>query len=357
MTDSDLRIDPAALTQFAAAVLTAAGARPADADAVAAHLVDANLKGHDSHGVGLLPVYLHHIRKGLVSLEAEDRVLRETAVLLQVDADGGWGAPAGTRLIDCAADKAHAEGLATATLGHAHHLGRIGAYAEHAAATGLASIHFVNVTDHAPLVAPFRGSDARFGTNPVCIGFPGTAKRPPFILDMATSRIALGKVRVAAAKGLTVPQGSLIDEKGMPTTDPSGMAGFELTGALTPMGRHKGYGLAFACELLAGLLSGGGTIQPGHERRGGLQNGLFSVLVDPGAFGERDWMDAEIEALTDYVRASPPMDWDSPVLCPGDPERAMAGKRSREGIPVDAETVERLNTAAEKVGAKARLDV
>ena len=355
MHTTDRRIDADTLRGFLQSALAAAGARKSDAASVAAHLADANLKGHDSHGAGLLPVYLRHIRKDLVRLDAEDRILRETGVLLQVDAEGGWGAPAGFRLIDRAAAKAREHGLAAATIGHVHHLGRIGAYGERAAAAGLASMHFVSVGDHAPLVAPYRGSDARFGTNPVCIAYPPTAKRPAFVHDMATSRIALGKVRVAANKGVAIPEGSLIDDKGMPTTDPSGLAGFELKGALTPTGRHKGYGLAFACELLAGVLSGAGTIQPGRERRGGLQNSMLSVLIDPAAFGDTDWMEAEVDALAEYALASPPMDWDSPVLYPGDPERAAAGKREREGIPMDETTIAQLNKAAEAAGSGERL--
>ena len=355
MHTPERRIDAGTLRGFLQSVLAGAGAREDDAACVAGHLTDANLKGHDSHGAGLLPVYLRHIREGLVQLDAQDRIVKETGVLLQVDAGGGWGAPAGFRLIDRAASKARKHGLAAATIGHVHHLGRIGAYGERAAEAGLVSLHFVNVTDHAPLVAPYRGSDARFGTNPVCIAYPPAGKRPAFVHDMATSRIALGKVRVAANKGVTIPEGSLIDDKGMPTTDPSGLAGFELKGALTPMGRHKGYGLAFACELLAGVLSGAGTIQPGHERRGGLQNAMLSILIDPAAFGDTAWMEAEVEALADYALGSPPMDWDSPVLYPGDPERAAAGKREREGIPMDETTIDQLNKAAAKAGSTARL--
>ena len=349
------RIDASELERFVARVLIAAGARRDDAAATAAHLVEADLKGHDSHGAALLPTYLDHIRDGLVTLDASDRIVRETPVLLQIDADGGWGVPVTHRLMARAIDKAKTCGLAAATLSHAHHIGRIGAYAEQAAEAGLVSLHFVNVTDHAPLVAPYRGSDARFGTNPVCIAFPATAARPAFVHDMATSRIALGKVRVAAARGLPVTDGCLIDTRGMPTTDPTGMAGFDMKGALTPAGLHKGYGLAFACEFLAGILSGNGTIQPQNPRRGGLQNGLFSVLVDPSAFGDPDWMEREMDAMADYALASPPMDWDSPVLYPGAPERAFEGKRRREGIPVDAATLARLNAAAEAAGIADRL--
>ena len=355
MTDTERRFGPDRLETFAALLLETAGARPADAAAVAHHLVDANLKGHDSHGVGLLPAYAHHIAKDLVNTAAEASTIKETTILLQVDADGGWGGPAGLRLMEQASAKAKEHGLAAATIGNAHHLGRIGAFAERAAEAGLVSMHFVNVTDHAPLVAPYRGSDARFGTNPVCIAFPPTPRRALFLLDMATSRIALGKIRVAANKGKTLAPGCLIDEKGMPTTDPSGMAGFEVKGALTPMSRHKGYGLAFACELLAGVLSGSGTIQPDNPRRGGIQNRMLSILIDPDAFGDRSWMDTEIEAMADYALASPPMDWDSPVLYPGDPERALFGKRSREGIPLDLKTLEQLNKTAEAVGLEERL--
>ncbi len=355
MSAPERRLDPSELQTYCHTILCAGGAREADAGCVAAHLVDANLKGHDSHGAGLLPAYAGHMKRGLVNLEASEQVLTDTGVILRIDADGGWGAPAGRRLIEQAGAKAKEHGLAAATLGHAHHLGRIGAYAEQAAASGLVSLHFVNVTDHTPLVAPYRGSDARFGTNPICIGYPATPSRPAFLLDMATSQIALGKVRIAANRGVALPGGSLIDKRGMPTTDPSGMAGFELEGALTPLGKHKGYGLAFACELLAGVLGGGGTIQPGTPRRGGITNGLFSILIDPAAFGDPDWMQTETDAMARYALASPPMDWDSPVLYPGDPERAIAGKRGKEGIPLDEITIGQLNKTAEALGLAARL--
>ena len=349
------RIPAQRLTGFCSDALERAGARPEDAAEVAAHLVDANLAGHDSHGVGMLPAYLSHIRKGLVETQADSQVLQDKGAIIQHDAGRGWGKPAARRLFETAIERASTLGLTAATLGNAHHLGRIGAYGELISDAGLASLHFVNVTDHAPLVAPFRGSDARFGTNPVCIAFPATGNRGAFLLDMATSRIALGKARVAANKGEKVPMGSIINAHGMPTDDPGGMAGFELEGALTPLGRHKGYGLAFACELLAGILSSGGTLQPNNERRGGIQNHLFSILIKPDAFGDPAWMEAEIDAMADYALASPPMDWDSPVLYPGDPERAWRGKREREGIPLDDTTIDQLNAAAEAAGSNERL--
>jgi LDH2 family malate/lactate/ureidoglycolate dehydrogenase len=355
MTERNSRLTAAALQGFGAALLVGAGARQTDADSVAAHLVGAILAGPGGAGIGLLPSYLDQLRGGLVDAASTDSVLADTAVLLRVDANGGWGAPACERMIDRAGAKALEHGLAAATLANAHDLGRIGAYGERAARSGLAAMIFVNVTDQTPIVAPFHGSDARFGTNPVCIAFPATSQRATFLLDMATSRISLGTVQQAAARGQTVPAGSLLDANGMPTTDPTGMVGPDYKGAIRPAGQHKGYGLAFACELFAGVLSGGGTIQPEHPRRGGIRNGLFAILINPASFGDPDWMEHEIEAMASYALASPPIDWDSPVLYPGDPERALRGKRERDGIPLDAVTVKALNAAAMKLRLKDRL--
>jgi uncharacterized oxidoreductase len=355
MTAKDARLPAPEMTAFATALLRAAGARSADAITIAEHLVDASLAGHDSNGIGLLPGWLDQVDRQFVNLDSSERTLAETAIILRIDADGGWGAPAARRLIERAGAKALEHGLAAASLGNVHDLGRIGAWGEQAATAGLAALLFVNVTGQPPVVAPFHGSDARFGTDPICIAFPATAQRSAFLLDMATSRISLGRLKIAAAKGQDIPPGSLINEHGMPTTDPAGMSGEPRKGALTPMGRHKGYGLALACELLGGVLSGGGTIQPEHPRTGAVRNGLFAVLINPAMFGEAGWMEREIEAMASYALASPPMDWDSPVLYPGDPERALRGKRLRDGIPMPAELIEQLNAAAAARGVDLRL--
>ncbi|WP_417496807.1 Ldh family oxidoreductase [Maricaulis sp.] len=355
MKNQDIRLPAPQLTGFAESLLLASGTPAAEAASVAQHLVGSSLAGHDSNGIGLLPLWLDHARRKFVNVDSTPTVLAETGIILRIDAGGGWGPPAAESLIERAGAKALEHGLAAATLGGVHDLGRIGAYGEQAAAAGLAALIFVNVTGQAPIVAPFHGSDARFGTDPVCIAFPATANRSAFLLDMATSRISLGRLRIAAARGQDIPPGSLLNEHGMAITDPAGMAGEPRKGALTPMGRHKGYGLALACELLGGVLSGSGTIQPEHPRGGATRNGLFAILINPAMFGEAGWMEHEIEALANYALASPPMDWDSPVLYPGDPERALRGKRLREGVPVSADLVEALNAAAAATGSEARL--
>ena len=185
--------------------------------------------------------------------------------------------------------------------------------------------------------------------NPVCIALPGTDRQPPLLLDMATSAIAMGKVRVARNEGKPVPDGVLIDPAGQPTRDPNVMYR-EPHGALRPFGGHKGYALAVVTELLAGALSGGPTIQPGNPRLGGVINNMLAVLIDPARLAGVDWLRREIDGFVDYVKASPPADPDEPVLVPGDPERLAREERSRTGIVVDATTWEEILDAAEKLG-------
>jgi uncharacterized oxidoreductase len=183
----------------------------------------------------------------------------------------------------------------------------------------------------------------------VCIAIPATEKQPAILLDMATSAIAMGKVRVAKNEGHEVPEGVLIDEKGKATRDPSVMYG-EKIGALRTFGGHKGYALAIVTELLAGALSGGPTIQPGNVRKGGTINNMFAVLVDPARLAGVDWLRREVDGFIEYVKASPPADADEPVLVPGDPERHARQERARTGIEVDATTWDEILQAGEVVG-------
>jgi len=225
----------------------------------------------------------------------------------------------------------------------------VGVYGEMATAAGLVSLHFVNVADHRALVAPFRGGDARFSTNPVCIALPPTERQPAVLLDMATSGVAMGKVRVARNEGKPAPDGTLIDARGQATRDPHVMYS-EPQGAMLPFGGHKGYGLAVVAELLAGALSGGPTIHPGNARLGGIINNMFAVLVDPARLAGVDWLRREIDGFVDYVKASPPADPTLPVLVPGDPERIAHAERTRDGIYVDPTTWEELLAAGETLG-------
>jgi uncharacterized oxidoreductase len=337
------------LRAIGGAVIRAGGSSAEEARLVADHLVEANLAGHDSHGIGMIPAYVRHVLAKLVIPNTRVKTVKDDGPTLMFDGQRGYGRAVAGEAVAAAIARCRETGVVALTLANAHHIGRVGAYGELASAAGLVSLHFVNVTDHRALVAPFRGTDARFVTNPVCIGFPGTERQPPILLDMATSAIAMGKVRVAKNEGKPVDAGVLIDETGRPTRDPNVMYR-EPQGALLPFGGHKGYALAVVTELLAGALSGGPTIQPGNPRMGGTINHMFSVLVDPARLAGVDWLRREIDGFVEYVKASPPADGAAPVLVPGDPERLARERRQRDGIDVDDITWGEVLAAGEQLG-------
>lgn len=343
-----MHLSPEELRRVARVILEAGGSERPEAEVVSDHLVLANLSGHDSHGVGMLPTYVRNLRNGLLFPNRKPELVQDSGAILVFDGQRGYGQAVGRLAMLAAIERCQTTGLVLMTLRNAHHIGRVGTYGEMAADAGLVSMHFVNVTDHDPIVAPFRGSDARFVTNPVCLVMPGTENQPPIILDMATSKIAAGKARVAFNKGEEVSEGTLIDSSGRPTRDPSVL--FEQpSGALLPFGEHKGYGLALFGELLGGLLSGGGTIQPGNPRQGSIINNMLTVLIDPARLVDTTWMAAEIEAFVEHCKASPPAKSDEPVLVPGDPERQSRIDRA-SAIPIDTETWEQILKAAEILG-------
>jgi uncharacterized oxidoreductase len=213
------------------------------------------------------------------------------------------------------------------------------------AMAGLVSLHFVNITDQRPAVAPWRGSDGRFGTNPLCIALPGPAPDRPIIADMATSRIAMGKVRVARNKGEPIAPGTLLDSDGKPTTDPHVMYR-RPRGALMTFGEHKGYALAFICEMLAGAVTGSGTMRPERQDAESVTNGMLTIAIDPSRLVDQAWMLDEIAAMAGYITASPAARPEEPVLIPGDPERANRAQRLKQGVPIDEETWREVALAA-----------
>ena len=206
----------------------------------------------------------------------------------------------------------------------------------------------VNSHGAAARVAPPGGRVPRLSTNPLAIGVPNGDE--PLVLDFSTSATAEGKVRVKKIAGERTPEGWLLDSQGKPTTDPNVMFTDTERGALLPTGAHKGYGLMLACELLAGVLSGGGTIQPDSPREGAIVNNMLTVLIDPQRLVDLDWMAREIDAMVAYAKASPAANAAEPVLVAGDPERQHAADRHEHGIPVDPTTWRELEEAAEAVG-------
>ena len=337
---------PAELQSFIARLLGAAGSAEAEAREMAEHLVAANLAGHDSHGVGMVPTYMQHLADGHVHPNREPLRVGGNDPFAVFDGQMGYGQPVTNRVMDHAADIARRCGVALVSLRNAQHIGRVGAYGERLASQGLLSIHFVNAVYQANCVAPYRGSDARVMTNPICIAMPG---RTPVLLDFATSGIALGKTRVAYNKGVPVAPGRIIDHQGQPTTDPAALWE-EPRGALLPFGDHKGWGLAFVAELLGGVLTGGpnASDSPGQPR--GLVNGLFSIVMEPGRLIDTAWFDDTVAQVTAHVKASPAADPDAPVLVPGEPERQMRQLRTARGIPIDTTTWAQIAGCARALG-------
>jgi uncharacterized oxidoreductase len=190
----------------------------------------------------------------------------------------------------------------------------------------------------------------RFGTDPVCITFPAAKGEPPVVLDFATSRVAAGKLRVALNEGKKLPPGYLIDAHGNEANDAAVF--FRENGAMLPFGEHKGSGLALACELMAGVLTGGGAMQadiPNH----GVKNGMFSIVLDPARFGDTGRMEREMATLIGWVKSSPPRSGVEEVMVAGEPERKSRAKRLKDGIPIDANSWKELIGAAQQVGLPA----
>ncbi len=328
-------IASAQLTDIVTRFLQAAGSAPSEALIVAEHLVDANLKGHDSHGVGVLVQYAQSIQKGLLKPNTPARLVNDAGAVLQFSGDRGYGQRTGKEAMAAAIERAKTTGVCLMTLAKTNHLGRIGTYGEQAAAAGMISVHFVNITDYSfALVAPFCGSAARFGTNPICIAMPETPENPPFLLDFATSIVAVGKTRVAYMAGDKFDEEVMLDSTGIPTNDPKTMWE-EPTGALRAIAQHKGGGLIMACEFLAGLLSGGGTFQPDNAREGAIVNNMTAFVIDPSKLAPRDWFGEEYDAMVRYIRSSPaPFPEEHPILISGEPERMRKTQRLTSGIEI-----------------------
>ena len=336
-------IEEARLRAAMRLVVQGFGSSDAEVAAVADNLVDANLTGHDSHGIGMLPRYAEAYLEGGLVPNRHVTTLLDAGSLIRLDGQAGFGQVAGAEAMAVGIARARQLGCAIVALGNAHHLGRIGAWAELAVAEGLISLHFVNVVSRG-IVAPFGGSDARFGTNPFTAGIP-LPGREPFILDFATSVIAQGKTRVAHNKGEPVPPEHLIDNQGRPTTDPR-YSVIPPFGAILTFGQHKGYGMAVLCELLGGALAAGLALHDSDTSRKRILNGMLTVIIDPRALGETAAWEREALAFVDWVKASLPREGFPLVKIAGDPERISRAERSARGVPVDATSWQQILDAA-----------
>ena len=328
------------------ALAAAGGSEAIEARLVAENLVTANLVGHDSHGIGMMPRYVEALLEGGLHANQKPEVKLDAGALLVLDGRAGYGQTIGRDATMMAISRAKQHGTSITALGNSHHLGRIGHWAEMAVAEGLISMHFVNVRSFAR-VAAYGGADRKFGTNPVCIAIPLPGE-PPFVLDMATSAVAQGKLRVAHNKRVKVPKGWLIDDQGNPSDDPRWGVVPPL-GAMLTFGGHKGYGLAVACDLLGGALTGGGADAYENKTQRRVLNGMLSILIDPQRLGTQASFEKETRDYLAWLRASRPAPGFDRVRIAGEPERETRAKRAKEGIPVDDETWKEILAAAGKL--------
>jgi len=347
-----MRIQANDLVDLATKIFENSGANNAHAVEVAEHLVQANLKGHDSHGVGMIPTYANSLKQGYLDPAANIKVLKDKGAILLVDGQTGFGQVVGRQATELALKRVKNTGIVCLGLRNAHHLGRIGSYGEQCGKAGYASVHFVNVVGHEPQVVPFGGRDPRMTTNPFCCVVPRKGKSP-VVLDMATSAIALGKVRVAHMKGEPVVPGALVDHEGQATTDPA-VIYQEPRGALGPFGLHKGYGLALMCELLGGALAGEWTAQPEQPRPGTIINNMLMFVFDPDIFDGAEQFQKEVEAMLDYVLSSTPAKGVDRVRIPGQPEMEAMEERSAQGIEIDDKSWSGISAVADALGINTR---
>jgi uncharacterized oxidoreductase len=322
------------------------GSDSREVDLVTENLIQANLTGHDSHGIGMLPRYSEAFVEGGLKANAHVKTTLDGGAMLRLDGQAGFGQVIGHEAMELGIARAKQYGSCIVALGNSHHLCRIGAWAEMAVAANLVSVHFTNVISR-PIVAPFGGGDARFGTNPFTVGIP-VPGGDPILLDFATSVMAQGKARVAYNKGEQMPEGRLIDNKGNPTTDPK-FAVVEPHGAIVTFGEHKGYGLAVVCELLGGALAAGMACHEPATGEKRVLNGMLTILFDPAKLSSGALFGAEMKDFLDWVKASPPQPGFDKVRLAGEPEREMRAKRLAEGIPVDETSWGEILKAAERL--------
>jgi uncharacterized oxidoreductase len=353
---ADIPIPTAPLHRWIVDLFSAAGSCEREATLTADHLVGANLAGHDSHGVGMVPRYVQAMLAGELQLNQRIAIAHEAGSIVTVDGRRGMGQSVAHQAMEVAIERARTHGVCVMGLRNSHHLGRVGHWAEQAVASGLVSIHFTSAVSNPPMVSPWGGSQARYITNPFTVGIPRTDGKP-IVLDFATSAIAHGKVRVAYNRKVRVPPGCLIDAQGADTDDPAVM--FEPPqgphGALMPFARHKGYALAMVCELLGAALTGGETAQPANlKMKYAIWNNMLAIVFDPAKMGSGERFEQEARSFVDWVRSARLSDVGKElggILMPGDPERISRAKREK-ALPIDAGTMAQMDAAAAAVAER-----
>lgn len=339
------------LMEIAENLLVAAGASAEEAKTVAKYNIGANLVGHDSHGIILIPTYIDRIKAGHIVPKAPWVITQETATTTVIDGNWGFGYAVTDRAMRHTIEKAKTQNVAAATVFRQSHIGRLASYPLVAAGEGMIAMITADSGRSPKHVAPFGGAKARLGTNPICFAVPSNLEGP-LVFDMATSAAAAGKINVATARGDQVPQGWLIDAEGRPSTDPKVL---KSGGALLPLGGSEGYkgtGLAAIVEILSGLLTGLGF---GIEPSGRHNDGCFIAVFNVAAFRDLNTFKQEVTEFAQYLKATPPAQGFTEVFYPGEVEFRKEKDRRASGVPIEDATWAKLRDLAEGYGLTSKL--
>jgi LDH2 family malate/lactate/ureidoglycolate dehydrogenase len=318
-------------------------------------MLEADLTGIDSHGAAMLQLYDQQRAAGKIEMNPVVRVVRDGPTTALVDGGGGLGHYPSSIAMDLAIRKAKETGVGVVTVRRSNHYGAAGVYARRAAEQGLIGMSTTNV--HTPSVVPTFSSVSMFGTNPIAFAAP-TRRNPPYVFDMATSTAALGKFKLAAMAGKSLPEGWAVDEAGAPVTDPKqGIRQRRLTplGVSREMGGHKGYGLAMMVEILSATLPGAAFAPVRNARDPGAAKfnvGHFFLALDPTCFRDEGEFEDDLDDMIDALHAAPPVAPNQPVLVAGDPEHVMRARREAEGIPLPDDLVGDIRTICAAAGAE-----
>src|SRR5271166_3917289 len=340
------KISAERLHKIGTALLVGAGASQREADTVARGCVNANLVGHDSHGVILIPSYVERIKVGHIVPGAPFEIVQESPTTTVIDGHWGFGFVVNEMAMQLTIEKAKTTNVAAATVYRQSHVGRLGAYPLMAAQAGMIGIATADSGRSPKAVAPFGGREARLGTNPISIAMPSDLDGPLY-LDMATSAAAAGKIALAVARNQPVPDGWIIGSDGKPTNDPSQL---RQGGALLPVGGsegYKGYGLSVMVEILCGLLTGLGF---GVEPTGRHNDGCFMAVFKVDAFRPLAQFKKDIGEFAAYLKATRPAEGSSGVYYPGEIEHMRERDRRQNGVEVEDATWYKLRTLAEGYG-------
>lgn len=339
------------LTEIAKGLLISAGASAEEAEVIARYNIGANLVGHDSHGIILIPQYIERIKAGHIVPQAPWNIIEESPTTTVIDGNWGFGYAVTDRAMRYTIEKAKKQNVAAATVFRQSHIGRLASYPLLAAADGMIAMITADSGRSPKHVAPFGGAKARLGTNPICFAIPSNLEGP-LVFDMATSAAAAGKINVATARGDQVPNGWLIDAEGKPSNDPRVL---RQGGALLPLGGTEGYkgtGLAAIVEILSGLLTGLGF---GVEPTGRHNDGCFIAVFNVAAFRKLDTFKQEVTEFAQYLKATPPAQGFTEVFYPGEIEFRKEQDRRKNGVPIEDATWNKLRDLAQGYGIAERL--